>query len=83
LCDPDSRRRAPSFESLHFAKAKSAQALLSQNKLRALLILRAVREDVRTLWANRDPELLEIIYTIRKLEIKFGTRSEDGRRLNA
>jgi DNA invertase Pin-like site-specific DNA recombinase len=42
--------------------------------------LRAVREDIRTLWLNRDPELLEVLSNIRKLEIKFGIRSEDGRR---
>ena len=45
--------------------------------------LRAVREDIRTLWVNRDPELLAIIQNIRTLEIKFGTRSKDDRRLAA
>ncbi|MDO8875555.1 MAG: recombinase family protein [Pseudolabrys sp.] len=45
--------------------------------------LRAVREDIRTLWLNRDPELLEIIQKIRTLEIKCGIRSEDDRRLAA
>lgn len=44
---------------------------------------RAVREDIRTLWLNRDPELLEIIQNIRTLEIKFGIRSKDDRRLAA
>jgi hypothetical protein len=43
--------------------------------------LRAVREDIRTLWVKRDPELIEIIQTIWKLEIKLGIRSEDDRRL--
>jgi site-specific DNA recombinase len=42
--------------------------------------LRAVREDIRTLWVDRDPELIHIIQNIRKLEIKFGIRSDDHRR---
>ncbi len=42
--------------------------------------LRAVREDIRTLWANKDPELLKILEGIRMLEFKFGIQSEDARR---
>ncbi len=45
--------------------------------------LRAVREDIRTLWVKCDPELLEIIHNIRTLEIKFGIRSRDDHRLAA
>ena len=37
--------------------------------------LRAVSEDIRTLWVKRDPELLEILENIPKLEIKIGVRS--------
>ena len=39
--------------------------------------LRAVRDDIRTLWLNKDPELLKIIESIRALEIKLGIRSSD------
>jgi hypothetical protein len=45
--------------------------------------LRAVREDIRTLWINRDPELMSVLEDIRKLEMKFGTRTENKRRLAA
>jgi site-specific DNA recombinase len=38
------------------------------------LQLRAVRDDVRTLWRNRDPELVEILANIQALEVKFGAR---------
>lgn len=41
--------------------------------------LRAVRKDIRTSYVNRDPELLTAVDGIQKLEIKFGTRSEDDR----
>jgi site-specific DNA recombinase len=46
--------------------------------------LRAVVEDIRTLYAKRDNELLGILENIRKLEIKFGIRSsEDDRQSRA
>jgi hypothetical protein len=45
--------------------------------------LRAVREDIRTLWVNKDPELLTILDDIRKLKIKLGIQSEEGYRLAA
>jgi len=38
---------------------------------------RAVREDIRTLWANRDPDLLHILHNFTQLKIKFGIRSAD------
>jgi site-specific DNA recombinase len=41
--------------------------------------LRAVREDIRTSWVNKDAELLTILDDIRKLEIKFGIRTDDRR----
>jgi site-specific DNA recombinase len=41
--------------------------------------LRAVRDDVRTLWMNRDPELLEIFANIQALEIKCGVRPASDR----
>lgn len=36
--------------------------------------LRAFREDVRTSWLRRDPELVDILAGIEKLEIKLGIR---------
>lgn len=44
--------------------------------------LRAVVEDIRTRWLNRDLELIRIVESIYRLEIKFGIRSGDGRRLD-
>lgn len=38
--------------------------------------LRAVREDIRTLWVKRDSELLKIVESIRKLEKKFTVTGE-------
>jgi site-specific DNA recombinase len=43
-------------------------------------LLRSWRDDVRTLYAGRDPELVEILDSIQKLELKFGSRLEDGHR---
>jgi len=43
------------------------------------LKLRAVRDDIRTLMINRDPELREILANIRSLEIKFGIRPANER----
>lgn len=37
---------------------------------------RAAVEDIRTFWINKDPELLEIVENIVKLEVRFGIRSE-------
>jgi len=40
-------------------------------------ILRAVREDIRTLWVTKDPELIKIVSGIRELEIRLGIQSSD------
>ena len=48
-------------------------------KMLPQLKLRAVRDEIRTLWINRDPELVEIIEGIRALEAKLGSRSGDDR----
>jgi hypothetical protein len=38
-----------------------------------------MREDIRTLYITRDPELLSILENISKLEEKFGIRRDDDR----
>jgi hypothetical protein len=40
--------------------------------------LRAVRDDIRTLWVKNDPELKRIILDIHALETKLGIKREDG-----
>jgi hypothetical protein len=64
---------------LNSTSTRQNQAVPSHFKMGQRLQLRAVREDVRTLWRDRDPELLEVLEGIQKLEVKFGIRSEDGR----
>ena len=41
---------------------------------------RAVREDIRTLWIAKDPELLKILENIRELEIRFEIRPAEDER---
>jgi hypothetical protein len=67
-------------------KMLSVQAkrpFLVGNQIGSSSQLLAVRDEVRTLWINRDPELLEIMENIRKLETKFGIQPKDDRRLAA
>jgi hypothetical protein len=40
-------------------------------------LTRRAIEDIRTLYRNKDPELLFILENIKKLEVKFGIQSED------
>jgi hypothetical protein len=40
--------------------------------------LRAVREDIRTLWVKNDPELKKTILDIRALEKKLGISRDDN-----
>ena len=40
-------------------------------------MVRAVRDEIRTLWINRDPELVDVIESIRELEIKLRVNSPD------
>jgi hypothetical protein len=64
-------------------RRRAAFALLQFQSFEVPIEQRAVREDNRTLWRDRDPELLEALEDIQKLEVRFGIRSEDGRRLAA
>ena len=43
-------------------------------------ILCAAIEDIRTLYAQKDPELLQILEDITKIEIRLGVRPADQRR---
>jgi hypothetical protein len=45
--------------------------------------MRAVVEDIRTLWVGKDPELLEILNNINALYLKCGIRPVDAHRLAA
>ncbi len=63
-------------------KLQAKKPFRNVSNVSTFLQLRGVRENIRTLYANKDEELLLILDNIRKLEIKFGIRHEDGRLLH-